>query len=41
MQFSNGASLIMVPNRDQIDFVDRFYKAKREEVETLRRSANR
>jgi para-nitrobenzyl esterase len=33
MQFSNGASLIMVPNRDKIDFVDRFYKAKREETE--------
>ena len=33
MQFSNGASLIMLPNREQIDFVDRFYKAKREEME--------
>ena len=37
MQFSNGASLIMVPNRQQIDFVDRFYKAKREETEQQRR----
>jgi para-nitrobenzyl esterase len=37
MQFSNGASLIMVPNRQQIDFVDRFYKAKREETESQRR----
>ena len=37
MQFSNGASLIMVPNRKQIDFVDRFYKAKREETESQRR----
>ena len=37
MQFSNGASLIMVPNRKQIDFVDRFYKAKREETEGQRR----
>lgn len=37
MQFSNGASLIMVPNRQQIDFVDRFYKAKRKETEIQRR----
>ena len=37
MQFSNGASLIMVPNRKQIDFVDRFYKAKREETESQRK----
>ena len=36
MQFSNGASLIMVPNRDQINFIDRFYKAKREETERQR-----
>ena len=36
MQFSNGASLIMRPNREQIDFVDRFYKAKREEMEAER-----
>ena len=36
MQFSNGASLIMRPNREQVDFVDRFYKAKREETEKLR-----
>jgi para-nitrobenzyl esterase len=36
MQFSNGASLIMVPNRQEIDFVDRFYKAKREEAEKNR-----
>ena len=36
MQFSNGASLIMRPNREQIDFVDRFYKAKREELESQR-----
>jgi len=36
MQFSNGASLIMVPNRKQIDFVDRFYKAKRKETEGQR-----
>ena len=36
MQFSNGASLIMVPNREQIKFVDRFYKAKREETESQR-----
>jgi len=36
MQFSNGASLIMVPNREQIDFVDRYYKWKREETERQR-----
>lgn len=36
MQFSEGASLIMRPNREQIDFVDRFYKAKREETEAQR-----
>ena len=37
MQFSNGASLIMRPNREQIDFVDRYYKAKREAIEKSRR----
>ena len=37
MQFSNGASLIMVPNREQIDFIDRFYQDKREETERLRK----
>ena len=37
MQFSNGASLIMRPNREQVDFVDRYYRAKREEVEASRR----
>ena len=37
MQFSNGATLITVPNRKQIDFVDRFYKAKREETEKARK----
>ncbi len=36
MQFSNGASLISVPNMKQISFVDRFYKAKREETESQR-----
>ena len=36
MQFSNGASLIGVPNRAQIDFIDRFYKQKREETESQR-----
>ena len=36
MQFSNGASLIMRPNREQVDFCDRFYKAKREENEAQR-----
>ena len=37
MQFSNGASLIMRPNREQVDFCDRFYKAKREETEAQRK----
>jgi para-nitrobenzyl esterase len=37
MQFSNGASLIMRPNREQVDFCERFYKAKREETEKLRK----
>lgn len=37
MQFSNGASLIMRPNREQIDFVERYYKAKREETESQRK----
>ena len=36
MQFSNGASLIMRPNREQIDFIDRFMKAKREQAEGIR-----
>jgi para-nitrobenzyl esterase len=36
MQFSYGASLIMRPNRDQIDFVDRFYRHLREETEKQR-----
>jgi para-nitrobenzyl esterase len=38
MQFSNGATLIMRPNRQQIDFVDRYMKAKREETESARRA---
>jgi para-nitrobenzyl esterase len=37
MQFSNGASLIMRPNREQVDFVDRFYRAKRAETEAARK----
>jgi para-nitrobenzyl esterase len=37
MQFANGASLIMVPNREQIDFVDRYYRAKRQETESQRK----
>ena len=36
MQFANGASLIMRPNREQVDFVDRFYRWKREETEKER-----
>ena len=36
MQFSNGASLIMRPNREQVDFIDRFIKAKRDEAEKKR-----
>jgi para-nitrobenzyl esterase len=38
MQFSNGASLITVPNRQQIDFVDRYFKAKREATENARKT---
>ncbi len=38
MQFSNGASLIMRPNREQIDFVDRFMKTRRETSEAQRHS---
>lgn len=37
MRFSNGASLIMLPNREQIDFVDRFYRWVREETERERK----
>jgi para-nitrobenzyl esterase len=37
MQFSNGASLIMRPNREQVDFIDRFCKAKREASEAARK----
>ena len=37
MQFRNGASLIMRPNREQIDFIDRFMKAKREATERGRK----
>lgn len=37
MQFSNGASLIMRPNREQVDFVDRYYRAKRAETEAARK----
>ena len=37
MQFSNGASLIMRPNREQIDFIDRYYRAKRQEAEASRK----
>ncbi|MBR5083733.1 MAG: carboxylesterase family protein [Prevotella sp.] len=36
MQFSNGASLIMVPNRDKLEFVERFYKSVREDTEKQR-----
>ncbi len=37
MQFSNGASLITVPNRDQINFIDRFFRFQREETERARK----
>ena len=37
MQFSYGASLIMLPNREQIDFVDRYYQWKRQETENERK----
>ena len=36
MQFSNGASLIMVPNRENLDFIERFYQWKRGETEKQR-----
>ena len=36
MQFANGASLIMRPNREQVDFIDRFMKTKREATEKQR-----
>jgi len=36
MQFRDGASLIMRPNREQIDFIDRFMKTKREKTESSR-----
>ena len=37
MQFSNGASLITLPNREQIEFVDRFYQWVRSETEKQRK----
>ena len=37
MQFSNGASLVMVPNREQINFIDRFYRFQRQETERARK----
>ena len=37
MQFANGASLIMRPNREQVDFIDRFMKTKREATEKARK----
>ncbi len=36
MQFSNGASLTMLPNREQLDFVDRFYQSVRASTEQQR-----
>lgn len=36
MQFSNGASLIMLPNREKIDFLERFFKWQRETTESQR-----
>ena len=37
MQFSNGASLVTVPNREQINFIDRFYRFQRQETERARK----
>ncbi len=37
MQFANGASLITLPNSEQIHFIDRFYQKKREETESQRK----
>ena len=36
MQFSNGATLIDRPNREQVDFIDRAYKIRREKIEAAR-----
>ncbi len=36
MQFANGASLIMRPNSEQIDFIERAYKIRREQIESQR-----
>lgn len=36
MQFSYGASLIMRPNSEQIDFIERAYKVRREQIESQR-----
>ena len=38
MQFSNGASLVPVPNREQIDFIDRFFRQQRKLTEYQRRA---
>ncbi len=37
MQFSNGASLIMLPNAEQIHLIDKVYKAIREQTEAKRK----
>jgi len=37
MQFSNGASLIDRPNREQIDFIDRFFAEQRKKTEGERK----
>ena len=37
MQFSNGASLIMMPNKEQIHFVDKYYQWQREQTESKRK----
>lgn len=40
MQFSNGASLITLPNADKIHFVDRMYKTIREQTEAKRKHSS-
>jgi para-nitrobenzyl esterase len=37
MQFSNGASLISVPNADKIELIDRYYQYLRNQTESNRR----
>ena len=40
MEFCNGASLINVPNREQMELMQRFYDWKRGETERERAGKN-